>query len=400
MGGYRVAVFIFIKHQFIFLMLSSNYFIATTREFKLNCSLPMKSSPLLIFFTVLIVLSSKLAACTGILLKAQDNSIVNGRTVEFGIPLDLGLAVVPKNIEFVGMTPNGGGLVYKSKYAAMGVYCFNNKIIMDGMNEAGLVAAAFYFPGYAGYTKINSSNQKSALSPVDFTNWILTQFSSLDEVKEGVKSVVIAPTVLSGWGNAPPPMHYIVYDKSGKSLVIEPIDGKLVVSDNPLGSFTNSPTFDWHLTNLNNYINLNVYNAPSMKLNGFQLSPFGQGSGLHGLPGDFTPPSRFVRATIFSTSAVLPPTSKNLYSQAFHILNQFDIPYGSVRQKGLEEADYERTEFTSVKDPNALRYYYKSYSDQSVKFIELGQFDLGAKTIKSMVVSGSQVNSNVSSSMK
>lgn len=32
-------------------------------------------------------------------------------------------------------------------------------------------------------------------------------------------------------------------DKTGKNIAIEPVDGKLVVHDNPLGVMTNAPDF-------------------------------------------------------------------------------------------------------------------------------------------------------------
>lgn len=41
-------------------------------------------------------------------------------------------------------------------------------------------------------------------------------------------------------------------DKSGKSIVIEPVGGELKIYDAPLGVMTNSPPFDWHMTNLRN----------------------------------------------------------------------------------------------------------------------------------------------------
>ena len=53
---------------------------------------------------------------------------------------------------------------------------------------------------------------------------------------------------------------------SGKSIVIEYVGGKLNVYDNPLGVITNSPAFDWHMTNLRNYINFSMTNVPPVKL--------------------------------------------------------------------------------------------------------------------------------------
>ncbi|MBS0625651.1 MAG: choloylglycine hydrolase family protein [Verrucomicrobia bacterium] len=340
---------------------------------------------------------SQAIACTGLLLKSPSNEVVSGRTVEFGVNLDISVAVIPRNVPFVGSVPGGSGLKYTSKYALVGGYCFDEPVVMDGMNEMGLVAAAFYFPGYAQYAAITPSNQSRALSPVEFTHWILTQFATIEEVRAGIKSVFIAPTVVPGWGEAPPPMHYIVYDRSGKSLVIEPIGGSLATYENPLGVFTNSPTFDWHMTNLRNYLNLSPYNADPKEMKGVKLAPFGQGSGMVGLPGDFTPPSRFVRAALFCMAAL--PTEK-LVSQAFHLLNQFDIPLGAVRQKMQKKISYDSTSVTSVKDPKALRYYFRSYDDQRIQFVDLNQFDLDASAIVSVKMGGEEIPLDISSQLR
>lgn len=352
----------------------------------------------LTFFSISVLSAAQLMGCTGILMQAKDQSSVNGRTVEFGVPLEVNLAVIPRNVSFTGKTPLGKGMAYKSKYAAVGVYGFADVVLMDGMNEKGLVAAAFYFPGYAGYSKITKDNQANALSPADFPNWILTQFATLEEVKTALSTVVLAPTVLKGWGNTAPPMHYIVYDASGKSIVIEPIEGTLKVYENDLGVITNSPTFDWHMTNLNNYIHLSPFNAEPNRLRNVSLEAFGQGTGMMGLPGDFTPPSRFVRAAFFSATALPVENSAQAVDQTFHILNQFDIPLGAVRPKGTSDYDY--TLFTSVKNPETLEYFYRSYQDQTIFFLDLRQFDLNAKSIKKMKVEGKQKSQNVSSMLK
>ncbi len=353
----------------------------------------MLQAALLLFLAFL----SQAFACTGMLLKSPNNEIVTGRTVEFGVNLDISLAVIPRNFSFVGKVPGGNGLKYTSKYAVVGCYCFDDPVVMDGINEMGLVAAAFYFPGYAEYAQVAKSNQASALSPVEFPNWILTQFATIEEVREGIDSVCIAPTVLPGWGNSPPPMHYIVYDRSGNSLVIEPINGTFSVYENPIGVITNSPTFDWHMTNLCNFINLSPYDAETVRMRSIPLSPFGQGSGMVGLPGDFTPPSRFVRAALFSTLAV--PTEK-LINQTFHLLNQFDIPLGSVRERAQKKPYYDFTLCTTVKDPKFLKYYYKSYENQSVQFVDLSQFDFNAKKIKSLKMSGEEKPLDISSQLR
>ena len=339
-------------------------------------------------------------SCTGLQLKAKDGSFVSGRTVEFGIPLDLSAVVIPRNYELKGTLPDAStGLTYRSKYASMGGATFGSTEILDGMNEKGLVVGSFYFPGYAQYASVTPDNKNKALSPTEFPNWILTQFASINEVKDGIKSVVIAPTTPKGWPGLPP-FHYVVYDKTGKSIVIEPINGQLKVYDNPIGILTNSPTFDWHLTNLSNYINLSPINAAPVTIDGFKLKQFGEGSGLHGLPGDFTPPSRFVRAAVFASTAIPADNAPQAVMQAFHILNQFDIPIGAVRDMEHNTVVPEFTLATTVKDPQSLKYYFRTYDDQTIRMVSMNAFDLNANKIKTISMHGIQPVVDISATAK
>ncbi len=169
------------------------------------------------------------------------------------------------------------------------------------------------------------------------------------------------------------PVHFVVHDRSGKSAVIEPLNKSLKIYDNPLGVVTNSPTFDWHMTNLRNYVNLTATNVPPINLGGVTLAQFGQGSGLRGLPGDFTPPSRFVRAVAFSQSAIPSATAAQAVLQAFHILNNFDIPYGAVREAENGQTHAEATTWTSASDLKNLHWYFRTYDDQSIRSVDLAK---------------------------
>ncbi|MBI5346646.1 MAG: choloylglycine hydrolase family protein [Chlamydiae bacterium] len=338
--------------------------------------------------------------CTGIKLIAKDGSIIHGRTSEFGSFVETSLAVIPRGYAFVGTTHIGPGLSYVSKYAVVGSYSFNDILIIDGMNEKGLAVGTFYFPGFAEYSEVSIENQTKALSPIDFPNWLLTQFATIEEVKEAITNVVIAPTLNKNWGGIAPPFHYIVYDKSGASLVIEPINGKLIYFENKLGVLTNSPSFDWHMTNLRNFINLRPENVKPIDLRGVILAPFGQGSGMVGMPGDFTPSSRFVKAAIFSTTAIPSANAEDAVFQTFHILNQFDIPKGLIRDiaNGVMHTEY--TIATCVRDPQSLKYYFKTYDNQNIKVVDLNKFDLDAKSIKTIATTGFEKAEDISSKLK
>ena len=241
---------------------------------------------------------------------------------------------------------------------------------MDGINDQGLYVGLFYFPGYASYPDATAENSPHALAPPEYGTWLLGNFASVDEVKANFDKAVIVPTVQPQLGEAPP-VHYVIHDKTGKSVVIEPVGKTLKIYDNPLGVVTNAPTFDWHMTNLRNYVNLSVTNVPAISLGDLKVPSFGQGSGMNGLPGDFTPPSRFIRAVVYSQSAIPSDTAQESVLQAFHILNNFDIPLGSVRDKAGSILHAEYTLWTAASDLKNLKWYFKTFGDQSIHEVDL-----------------------------
>ena len=178
-----------------------------------------------------------------------------------------------------------------------------------------------------------------------------------------------------------PPVHAIVHDQTGHSLVIEYVNGDLKLFDNPIGVFTNAPTFDWHITNLRNYVNLSALNVPKIEFKNVEFAPLSQGSGMLGLPGDFTSPSRFIRATAFSQSIANIKNENEALDAAFHLLNLFDIPVGVVRAKENGHIRYEYTQWTSASDLKNKKYYFHTYNNRNLQMIDLMQMDLDAKEV-------------------
>ena len=310
-------------------------------------------------------------ACTGIELTAKDGGVVAARTLEFGIDPKSEVMVVPAGTAITGTLPDGGkGISYVTKYGVVGANGFGQPVILDGINEAGLYVGLFYFPGYASFADATKDNASRAMGPHEYGIWLLGNFASVDEVAANFDKVVLAPVIVAALKEVPP-VHFVVHDRTGKSIVIEPVDNMLKLHQNPLGVMTNSPTFDWHMTNLRNYVNLSATNVPPIALRDIKLAQFGEGSGMHGLPGDFTPPSRFVRAVAFSQAAIASDTAQGSVLQAFHILNNFDIPLGSVRQMMGGAPIAEFTAWTSASDLKNLRWHFRTYNDQSIRSIDL-----------------------------
>ena len=339
------------------------------------------------------LLANAAHACTGIRLIAEDGTVVHARTMEFAIDIHSDVIMVPRGYARTGTTPDGKeGLKWKAKYASVGANGVGLPVLFDGLNEKGLAAGTFYFPTSAGYMPYTAADAGKTIAQWEVGSWILENFASVEEVKANIGKIVVPAVVFGGWGFAPE-AHYIVHDASGKSIVIEYVGGKLNVHDNPLGVITNSPTFDWHMTNLRNYLNFSMTNAPPVQLGPIKLLPTGQGSGMLGLPGDFTPPSRFVRAVAFSQSVFKPKTGDDAVLEAFHVLNQFDIPKGAAREHEKDEhgnvlADY--TIWTSASDLKAKRFYFRTYENSQIRMADLMKMDLDAKDITKISMKGAE----------
>ncbi len=347
-----------------------------------------------------VIAPSLATACTGITLHPKDGSIIFGRTLEFAMDMKSNIIVVPRGRDYVGTVPGDQpGLRWTTKYGIVGTNAFEMPVTLDGLNEQGLCVGLFYFPGYAKYNAVKPADFGNTLAPWELGVYLLGTCSNVNEAVLAAKKVLVGPTVQKDMGIVPP-AHYIVTDAGGKCVVLEYIDGELKVHANPLGVMSNSPSFDWHLTNLSNYVNLTVSNVPQVDVGRKKIPGLGQGSGMLGLPGDFTPPSRFVRAVAFAQSAVPVGSAREGVLQAFHILNQFDIPRGAARgiENGHEVADY--TQWTAVSDLTNRRYYFRTFDNSRIRMVDLKHVDLDAKQIKIISMQGSEQIEDVSGQAK
>jgi choloylglycine hydrolase len=321
-------------------------------------------------------------ACTSFLLKAVDGSPVYGRTLEFGFPLESEAIVIPRHYAARATGPDGKpGWGWKSRYAIAGLNAFGLPVVVDGLNEKGLAGGILYFPGFADYADPKTADPGHALAPWDFLTWALGNFASVAELRAALDTVAIVDVVQPTLGIVPP-FHYTLHDASGASLVVEPIGGRLMVHDNPLGVMTNAPPFEWHLTNLRNYVKLSPVDAPALKIGGESFAPLGAGSGQLGVPGDPTPPSRFVRAVALALSAEPQKSAAESVRLAEHILNNFDIPLGQVRPSPKDSARFEYTQWTSIADLSGRVYYVKSYDNQTLRSIDLTKFELEGRSVR------------------
>ena len=309
-------------------------------------------------------------ACTGITLVAGDGSPVMARTIEWGgSDLNSRYVIVPRGYRTSSFLPGGKrGMEFTARYGYVGLSVEQSDFVAEGLNEQGLSAGLFYFPAYGDYGTYDESMAGKSISDLQLVALVLGECATVDEVKAKVaelKVVSIDPRAQT--------VHWRFADASGMQVVLEIVDGGTPhFYENRLGVLTNSPDFNWHMTNLNNYVNLFPGSAPQMKLGDVDVKAFGAGSGFLGIPGDVTPPSRFVRAAFYQATAPQKKTGEETAVQCFHILNNFDIPIGIEFAKGEVPADIPSgTQWTSASDVKNKVIYFRTMYDSTIRRIDL-----------------------------
>ena len=187
-------------------------------------------------------------------------------------------------------------------------------------------------------------------------------------VKKAIEQVRIVSLDKEGASST---VHWRIGEASGRQVVLEFENGKPCFYENQVGVLTNSPDFKWQVTNLNNYVNLFPGNAPVQKIGNVTIFPFGAGSGFLGIPGDITPPSRFVRIAFYKATAPQQNTSDETVLQCFHILNNFDIPIGVEFAPGKAPNIPSATQWTSAIDLTQKKLYYKTAYNNNIRCIDL-----------------------------
>ena len=335
-----------------------------------------------IFLCLTLFCCSSIYSCTDFVVQAQDGTLIDGRSLEFAQELQSLFKVYSRGQRMSSQNPQKKkGLEWLSKYGYLGVTCFGTNISFDGLNEAGLSFGYLWLPGVTQYPTVAPQEMKMALDFADFGAWVLGNFSSVEEIKEALKEVRI-------WGHpvpplpGTPPVHAAIHDAAGNHLVVEFVGGEMKVYDNPISVLTNSPPFDWQMTNLQNYLHLDAENADPINFKGLEIHPPGQGSGMMGIPGDWTPPSRFVKTATYLRFAKAAANAMEGVNLVEHLLNTLDIPQGEIVEKGQDGGDF--TQWIVIKDLTHKVFYFRSYKDLCLKKIDLKKLDFNTPSKKTL----------------
>ena len=241
-------------------------------------------------------------------------------------------------------------------------------LFYDAVNEHGLAMAALNFPHSALYQQRREGMHNCA--SFELIGWILGQCKTLAEAvallrKTNVLADSISPTLPAT------PLHWMIADRSG-AVVAEPLADGLTVVKNPYGVLTNEPPFAAQVENLAQYRHLSPHAGQNLLCPSAELPILSRGTGAVGLPGDWSSPSRFVRAVFVKEHTVVESAGEGRIEDACdHAVNRFfrmmesvSLPFGVVR---TERGDAVQTQYTSCADLLTGEYYFHTYGCRAVR---------------------------------
>jgi penicillin V acylase-like amidase (Ntn superfamily) len=290
--------------------------------------------------------------CTSIYYETKDHTHFLARTLDFAQDMHLTPVIIENGHHFSSqLSPNGIDSMYRFIGAG------KNDTFADGFNEKGLAIASLYFNENAVYAKEPKTNAIN-LAATEVIPWVLGNTASVSEFKKVANQLNICQ-VENSFVKGVMPLHWILYDRHGDSLVMEITKTGMQLYDDPVGVMTNSPAFPWQLTNLGHYSHIQPQDFSAKKYGDYQIVSDGPGTGAIGLPGDYTSTSRFVRTAFLRQYTDQATDAQSGLATLNHILNNVDIPRGvKVNTKG--QADY--TQYKGFMDLDHLTYYYLPYS--------------------------------------
>ncbi len=314
-------------------------------------------------------------ACTDFKLIAKDGTKMITRSMEFGMEFNSNLRTSPRGRSFATTLQNGKqGLTWKNTYGYVYLDGLSLDFSFDGMNETGLTFEYLYLPGETQYQTIPAGKENQALSYPQLGDWVLGNFKTIDEVRQALKNIYVVQTPLPGLGNMVLPAHASIYDSTGNGIVVEFYNNQINVYDN-IGVMTNSPKYDWHVNNLRNYLNLTPNNPNPVSASGLTFSATGQGAGMVGLPGDVSPPSRFVKTAFLAKNVYQANTADDLLNIAQHIINNVDIPAGLARSTENGKVSTDTTQWVVFKDITHKILYFRTYNDMTIRGVSFAKLN-------------------------
>ncbi|MBQ9018410.1 choloylglycine hydrolase [Candidatus Saccharibacteria bacterium] len=307
--------------------------------------------------------------CTGVRFNDDKGNMFFGRNLDWSVGYGQKVVVTPRgysyNSAFLGeMKPKCGAII------GMAIVEENVPLYFDCANEDGLAVAGLNFPGYAKYEE-NAVDGKTNVAAYEFPLWLTLNFKTVAEARKALQNTAIVAKPIDPKYPVSQ-LHFIIGDAK-ESIVVEYTERGMEIFDNPVDILTNQPGYGWHKENLRNYMNLFSVMPEKIDWGKAEMTAFGSGSLMRGLPGDYYSPSRFIRVAYANTHYPVKSGEADNVVRLFKTLGAVSMIDGAA---AMADGKFEKTVYTGGYSAASKTYYYNTYEDSAVVAVPMNDFNL------------------------
>lgn len=285
---------------------------------------------------------------------ADGNRTLIGRSMDWLTPTNSSIFAFPAGLERNG-SAGSNSANWTSKYGSVVLSAYDLSTC-DGMNSQGLVANLLYLAD-GDYGARNSSSK--AMSVAIWAQYFLDMYGTVEEAAKDLfdangiaKIQVRTKDLIPG---VPSLMHVSLSDAAGDNLILEWINGTLVVHQGKeYNVMTNEPSFDQQLA-------INEY-----------WSAFSN----YSLPGTDRPADRFARLAHYVGLAPGASDTVSALATTAGMIRAVSVPMEPIN---IKTPNITPTLWRTIADTKDKVYYYESATDGSFFWVDLAQLDLSSK---------------------
>lgn len=329
-----------------------------------------------IFFlaALFIVLPGKTDACTRVVYKGPNHTVITARSMDFTLEIPANLWLFPRGMERNGST-GSNTIKWTSRYGSISTSSWDIAV-SDGINEKGLVANMLWLVSsqYPEFSK--EGKNKKGLAVSLWAQYALDNFATVAEAVEHFRKeeFVVVTDYIPGTDKYTT-VHLSLSDVNGDNAILEYIDKKLVIHHHPSYTvMTNDPVFEEQLA-INEYwkgIPGNIF-----------------------LPGTNRAADRFVRAHYYINAIPQTDNTRIAVAGAFSVIRQCSVPYG-ISTEGFPNLS--TTRWRTVADQKNLVYYFEDALSPNAIWVDLKKLDFGEKEkVKKLALDKQQIYAGESS---
>lgn len=192
-------------------------------------------------------------------------------------------------------------------------------------NDAGLAVGGLNFAGYAQFAP-GPVEGKTNIAAYEVPVWVAANFSTVDEVEAALEDTVIVDAQV------------------GLDMPVVPLE--------------------WRLENLRNCLACTGSWPETAHWRGVAFTPFGTGSTMRGIPGDYHAPSRFVKAAFVNAFYPQKAIEQDNVMHLIHMLGSVAFTEGCAR---MEDGSSEVPLFSDCFSAATGTYYYNTVDDPALR---------------------------------